>query len=300
LKNLERAAAMLLGATTKPGEPYDELEELYSRLLGQWVREMSHVAAVVGGLDTRQKVFGQDGLRFVPIPRARQQEAARFLNSYAFATPAFMIKPDILRRIEPAGALDRIRASQQAVLATLLADARIARLVEQEAIDGAAAYRPTEFLADVRRGIWSELSASSVAIDPYRRNLQRAYLTVMGDKVNGRLASTGDGRGLARGELRAVDLAAQGAIARAADAMTRTHLRDIRDRIAKILDPQFAPPAAPGPLPLVRAVDDLEGCWLDYAIRRATSTPNSQLPTPNSGSLGVGGWALGVDADSPF
>jgi hypothetical protein len=272
LKNLERTAAMLLGATTKPGEPYDELEELYGRLLGQWVREMSHVAAVVGGLDTRQKVFGQDGLRFVPIPRARQQEAARFLNTNAFATPAFMIKPEILRRIEPAGALDRIRASQQAVLAALLADARINRLVEQEALDGASAYRPTEFLADVRRGIWGELSAPSVAIDPYRRNLQRAYLAVMGDKVNGRLAPTGDGRGLARGELRAVDLAAQGAIARAADAMTRTHLRDIRDQIAKILDPQFAPPAAPAPGPAAPAADDLDGCWLDYAIR-GSDTP---------------------------
>jgi uncharacterized protein DUF4953 len=268
VKNLERAAGMLLSATTKPGEPYDQLEELYSRLLGQWVREMSHVAAVVGGLDTRQKVFGQDGLRFVPISRARQQEAARFLNSYAFATPAFMIKPEILRRIEPAGALDRIRASQQAVLATLLADARIARLVEQEALDGATSYRPTEFLADLRRGIWGELSATSVAIDPYRRNLQRAYLAVMGDKVNGRLAATGDGRGLARGELRAVDLAAQGAIARAADPMTRTHLRDIRDQIAKILDPQFAPAAAPAPPPFaIPTLDDVEGCWVDYAIR---------------------------------
>ena len=76
--------------------------------------EMNHVAAVVGGFDTRQKVFGQDGLRFVPIPRARQQEAMRFLNTHAFATPAFVIRPEILRRIEPAGALDRIRTSQQA------------------------------------------------------------------------------------------------------------------------------------------------------------------------------------------
>jgi hypothetical protein len=266
LKNLERAAGMLLEATTRPGEPYDQLEELYGRLLGQWVREMSHVAAVVGGFDTRQKVFGQDGLRFVPIPRARQQEAMRFLNTHAFVAPMFMIRPDVLRRIEPAGALDRIRASQQAVLTALLADARIARLVEQEALDGAAAYRPTEFLADLRRGIWSELSATSVAIDPYRRNLQRAYLTVMGDKINGRLAATGDGRGLARGELRAIDLAAQGAIARAADAITRAHLRDVRDRIAKILDPQFAPPPAT-PVPAVPALDEPEGCWLDYAIR---------------------------------
>ncbi len=267
LKNLERAAGMLLDATTKPGEPYDELEEVYGRLLGQWVREMSHVAAVVGGFDTRQKVFGQDGLRFVPIPRARQQEAMRFLNTHAFVPPMFMIRPDVLRRIEPAGALDRIRASQQAVLTALVADARIARLVEQEALDGAAAYRPTEFLADVRRGIWGELSAAPVAIDPYRRNLQRAYLTVMGDKVNGRLAATGDGRGLARGELRAIDLAAQGAIARAADAMTRTHLRDVRDQIAKILDPRFAPAATAPAAPAVPTLDGVEGCWVDYAIR---------------------------------
>ena len=95
------------------------------------------------------------------------------------------------------------------MLASLLADSRIARLVEQEALDGAAAYRPTEFLADVRRGVWGELSATAVRIDPYRRNLQRAYLTVMGDKLNGRQASTGDGRPLARGELRAIDVAAQ-------------------------------------------------------------------------------------------
>jgi hypothetical protein len=238
---------------------------VYGRLLGQWVREMNHVAALVGGVETRQKVSGQDGLRFVPIARARQQEAAQFLNTHAFTTPAFVVQPEILRRIEPAGALDRIRVSQQAVLTSLLADARIARLVEQEALDGAAAYRPTEFLMDVRRGVWGELSAASVRIDPYRRNLQRAYLNVMGDKLNGRQAPTGDGRPLARGELRAIDVAARGAIARVADATTRAHLQDVRDQIAKILDPRFAPPATPV-TNAQAGLDDQDGCWLDYAI----------------------------------
>ena len=152
------------------------------------------------------------------------------------------------------------------MLASLLADARIARLVEQEALDGAAAYRPTEFLMDVRRGVWSELSAASVRIDPYRRNLQRAYLNVMGEKLNGRQASTGDGRPLARGELRAIDVAARDAIARAADATTRAHLQDIRDQIAKILDPRFAPPAAPATANAAAGLDDQDGCWVDYAI----------------------------------
>ena len=186
LKNLERVAGMLLTATTRPGEPYDDLEEIYGRLLGQWVLEMNHVAALVGGVQSRQKMSSQDGPRFVPLSRERQREAMQFLSANAFTTPGFVIKPEILRRIEPAGTLERIRTSQLRVLATLLAEPRIARLVEQEAVDGAAAYRPTEFFADLRRAVWRELDATSVQIDPYRRNLQRAYLDAMSDKVNGR------------------------------------------------------------------------------------------------------------------
>ena len=71
MKNLERVADMLLPATTaKPGEPYDDLDEVYGRLLGQWALEMNHVAAIVGGFNSQQKHVGQDGVRFTPIPRA--------------------------------------------------------------------------------------------------------------------------------------------------------------------------------------------------------------------------------------
>ena len=209
MKNLERVANMLLSATHEAGEPYDDLEEMYGRLLGQWVLEMNHVAAIVGGFQSQEKVFGQDGPRFTPVSRERQQQAVQFLNAHAFTTPAFVIKPEILRRIEPTGVLDRIRTAQQRVLATLLAAPRMARLVEQEALDGAAAYRPTDFLADVRRGIWRELEAGSVQIDPYRRNLQRAYLELISDKINGRQA--GDRRRTAARAGRAPIAAAVGA-----------------------------------------------------------------------------------------
>ena len=68
MKNLQRVAAMLMPATTtKPGEPYDDLDELYGRLLGQWALEMNHVAAIVGGFNSQQKHVGQDGVRFTPI-----------------------------------------------------------------------------------------------------------------------------------------------------------------------------------------------------------------------------------------
>jgi hypothetical protein len=189
----------------------------------------------------------------------------QFLSANAFTTPSFVIKPDILRRIEPVGALDRIRTSQQRVLATLLAEGRINRLVEQEAVDGATAYRPTEFFTDLRRAVWREVDEASVRIDPYRRNLQRAYLDAMSDKVNSRVSS--ESRPLARGELRSLDVSVRAAIAKSADRTTRLHLQDVRDQIARILDPKFAPTTAPLTPTIIFGLDDAIGCWHDYAIR---------------------------------
>ena len=88
------------------------------------------------------------------MPKARQAAAVNFLNENAFATPTWALKPEILRRIEPNGALDRVRTAQGRVLNSLLSSARISRMVEVESIDGAAAYAPTDMLNDVRKGIF--------------------------------------------------------------------------------------------------------------------------------------------------
>src|SRR5439155_1075662 len=82
------------------------------RMLGQWATELNHVTGIVGGFDSQQKHAGQDGVRFTMVPRARQAAAVRFLNDNAFATPTWAIKPDLLRRIEPTGMLDRVKAAQ--------------------------------------------------------------------------------------------------------------------------------------------------------------------------------------------
>ena len=273
LKNLERVSGMLLTATSKPGEPYEDLEELYGRLLGQWTLEMNHVAAIVGGFNSQQKHVGQEGVRFSVVPKERQIEAVKFLNDNAFMTPVWMVKPDVLRRIEPTGALDRVKASQQRVLGSLLNNTRLARMVEQEAIDGLAAYRPADFLADVRRGVWKELDNGSLKIDYYRRNLQRGYLEIMSEKLNGRTPVNDESRALARGELRALNASINQAFPKTTDRATRLYLEDVRDQIAKILDPKFQPQQAAtgGPVVFGRGFsfeDDSDVCWPDYAIKR--------------------------------
>src|SRR5678815_5526130 len=169
---------------------------------GQWATELNHVTGIVGGFNSQQKHAGQDGVRFVIVPKERQAAAVRFLNENAFATPAWAVKAEILRRIEPAGALARVNAAQERVLNSLLSNARFDRLVEQEALDGVAAYKPADFMTDVRKGIWSELEGGPVRVDVYRRNLQNSYIDLLSNKLNGRPAVTDDYRALIKAELR--------------------------------------------------------------------------------------------------
>ena len=273
MKNLERVAGMLMTATTtRTGEPFNDLEEIYARLLGQWALEMNHVAAIVSGYHSQQKHIGQNGVRFTLIPRTKQEGAVKFLLENAFKTPRWAVNPEILRRIEPVGVLDRIEASQTRVLNSLLAPARMLRLVEQQAVDGSAAYAPLDFLGDVRKGVFSEVyGPTAMPVDAYRRNLQRAYIETLSSRVNGAQAQSDDVRAFFRGELKTLDADLAGNGGRASDRETMMHLQDLRIQIARALDPtvQASAPAGRATTNLDDEFDvtrNSDACWIDYAI----------------------------------
>jgi len=257
IRNIKRTVPLLVPAAVREGEDYDDLSLLYGRLINQWATELRHVAILVGGADAQEKYAGQTGPRYQPWSRARQKEAVRFLNENAFATPTFLVTSDILPLIEVEGALRRINQAQAGVLATLLGDRRLERVVEFDALSRAPgeAYGLMELLADVRGGIWRELSATSVTIDPFRRELQRSYLALAATKINpppftppagfppqlliqiGPARTTSDIRAGFRAELRGLD-ADLAAAAPKASGITRAHILDARDQIRKILNPE--------------------------------------------------------------
>jgi hypothetical protein len=190
------------------------------------------------------------------MSKARQQEAMRFLDDNAFQTPTFFVDRDILTRIEQEGIVGQMRGAQNQVLSTLLNESRLNRLLEHEALatNATDVYTLTDLLGDLRRGIWTELSAPHVKIDIFRRNLQRAYLEAVDADVNPPPATTPppqlppgfprpparyttDVRPLMRGELVELDRVVAGALARTTDQVTRLHLQDVRLQIAHILNP---------------------------------------------------------------
>jgi len=269
-RNLRRVMDLLLEAVFEKGKPYDDLEEVYGRVLGQWTREMNHVTALVGGFYSQQKHAGQQGVLFTPVERERQAAAVKFLNDHAFRTPVMFIRPEILRRIEPQGVLERIRNAQRMILNNLLESRRFTRLVEQEAVDGPRAYRPADFLADLRRGIFAELSAAEVRLDAYRRNLQRLYIELLSDRLNGRTPAADDQRPFFRAELRTIATEAARALPKAADRAARAHLEDLRDQANRALDPKFLPPAPAAVAPAGSqrpSWEEPQTCWPDLVIR---------------------------------
>jgi hypothetical protein len=98
-------------------------------------------------------------------------------------------------------------------------------------------------LADVRKGIWSELGQPPVKIDLYRRNLQRTHVEHLASLLAAPTA-TSDLPALARSELRT--LHKQIEVLREdqfGDSATAAHLTDAKARIDQALDPRGKPTA---------------------------------------------------------
>lgn len=252
IMNLQRTMTNLMEWSTEPGEDYDDLEELYGQILGQWNRYMGHVRANVGGVYENYKTTDQAGVVYEYVDKNRQRESVTFINEELFATPTWILREDLLRRFESDGMVERLRGYQQTTLNNLLDPGRLIRLIEAEAMQGSSTYSIIDLYKDLRSGIWGELE-SGESIDTYRRTLQRAHLSrlhyllteeapeipaefrafIGGSNVDVDLS---DIRAVSRAEIKILSEKITKAIKRAPDSMTKYHLQDLQARIEMILD----------------------------------------------------------------
>ena len=264
MKNLKMMVDSLLPWLLRAGDDYYELETHYLQALTQWNRYAEHAAAAIGGSWTHHKRYGEPGVVYTPVQPAYQRKAMKFIDEQVLATPAWALNADVLRRLEHAGAVERIRAYQELAVQRLLNHARIARMIEHEAFDGTATYRPTQMLDDARAAVWRD-ARTGRAVDTYRRNLQRAYIAQAdhllntadnagwspprsGDlrvgsdtdpRLNGELKiAQSDIRPLIRDQLSLLRRELRATITRGVqDRNTRIHLEDAIIRIGKALEP---------------------------------------------------------------
>lgn len=253
IKNLKRILPNLEEWTSEKGENYEELSTMYGQLLGQFNRYMGHVSANIGGVYEFYKTTDQEGAVYTHVDKSKQKEALQFVIDELFETPNWMLDENIFSKTEFSGSVERVRGLQERTLNNILDAGRMARMIENETLNGSSeAYTLVNMMSDLRKGVWSEIYAGR-SIDTYRRNLQRAHLDRLHYLLNeakdqrgfnsGYLKRSGitinqsDVKSVARGELKRLQRDVRAASNRG-NTLTRYHLQDVVDRIDMILDPK--------------------------------------------------------------
>jgi hypothetical protein len=253
IKNLQRIVPNLMEWTKEPNESYDGLSAIYSEVFSQFNRYNGHVVSLVGGIMKTPKTFEESGPVYELVPEAKQREAVEHLNKYLFATPTWLINQQIFEKIG-GGALSKIGGLQDGILGSLLNNQTLSELVDAEASIGKNAYQVIELLADLKKGIWTELAARK-PIDIYRRQLQKSYVSKIdailnpapaassGDLtffISGGSSSDGDKvdvKSTLRAHLQSLKSEVNAASG-STDLMTKIHLQDMSRRIEDALNPK--------------------------------------------------------------
>jgi hypothetical protein len=261
MRNLRAVVPNLIAWIGEEGDTWNEVMERYMQVHAQWGRFITRVITAVGGLTEQRKAVGEEGPVYTPIAAADQARSMDWLHAHVFETPEWLLDVELLRRFEPAGAVERVRWYQVTALNDLLGVERLERLIEQQALQASEGWSLAEMLDALRGGLWRELAAGE-AIDPFRRNLQRGYLDRMEalftlrvptpppppgdyrpelntpglDDVRLRtpfMVQQSDIPPLVREQLQLLAEEVERALARpaAGDRETRAHLRDVRARL---------------------------------------------------------------------
>ncbi|MFN3588857.1 MAG: zinc-dependent metalloprotease [Spirosomataceae bacterium] len=256
IKNLKRILPNLIEWSKEDGESYQELDELYSNVVGQYRRYLGHVTKNVGGIYDTPMTYDMPENQFAVTPKAIQKEAVTFLNEQLFKTPTWLLDQRILSKIKPETGVEAIKSLQVQTLGSLLSGDRVVRLIESHALNSAN-YSLDELMTDVQSSIFSELK-NKPTIDVYRRNLQKAYTdsvigllnpgkaTVLSIPVGATYGynrrtvelSQTDLPSVARAYLEKLNADIAVALPKVTDNMTRYHLKDIQRRIQDGLAPK--------------------------------------------------------------
>ena len=254
IKNLKRIITKLPDWTKEEADRYENLNQMYVQLVGQFNRYMNHVAKNIGGVYETFKSVEEKGDVYTPTPLATQKAAMSFLQVQLFATPKWLLDNTILNKISNPVANERIQNVQTNVLKSVLDKSRLYRLTTSQTRFNSASYALHDMMEDLRKGLFSEL-VNHQATDVYRRNLQKTYVAALGDLIDPPaspaigplpsfvLAPISDVKNTdvvseAKAQLKKLATTIASNKASINDASSLNHFDDVQDRIKKILDPK--------------------------------------------------------------
>lgn len=254
-------------ATPRAGAGYQETVDRFHLLLGDYLRSFRVAARYVGGVTTSRVRRSDPRAPRTPltvVPVLRQREALAYIRARLFEPEAFQFSPTLLNMLAAERHLDwaadpfrgeamysvsdRVLTTQRAMLAWLFHPGLLARIRDNESRAGGPTntLNMAELFATMTVAIFSELrDVTQIVTVPsaLRRELQRAYVSVL---VKLYLRSDGapaDAQSLARFHLRRLQTEITQSLAvRQAEIgpTTRAHLEWLGDRIDRAFRAQAA------------------------------------------------------------
>lgn len=186
IKNLKRIVPHIVEWTEEDGKGYFEAGKLLMAVINQWQLYAGHVMANVGGFYINNPVKGQDTDRYIPVEKARQKEAVKYLVEEVFTVPEWLFEADVWKksypvRKSPNGNVEyspysTARELQYAVFYDLMKDDRLMRMYEAEALKGRAqVYTPEAMFADLHRAVFkSSIQGKNLSL--FERMTQKNYI----------------------------------------------------------------------------------------------------------------------------
>jgi len=245
IENLKISANNLVNWTSQSGRNYEDLDELYGELLGQWNRYVNHVVTMIGGAYVNQKTADQPGVVYDGVARADQERALAFLQAQVFQAPVWLHNREILDRIGPLGEIQSLGSRQARVLGSLMSGDRLVRLADMAILQSEDAWPLQDYIPAVREAVFGDLN-SVAAVDGYRRALHRSYVEIAAGLLiseegespfgGGSSLTTSDVRPLVRAELQELRDEAERAGRRVSHDVTRIHFEELVNRIDRVLE----------------------------------------------------------------
>jgi len=230
IKNLKRIVPNLIEWTGEDSKNYDNLEELYGQVVGQYRRYLGHVISNIGGVKEVFKTFDQDEQTYRANSKTKQRQALQFINQQLFQTPTWLIDQNILRRFESNGHVDRIQNLHRYAINFLFNENRMNRLADNEALLGASTFTLSDLFEETETMIFSRKNP-----DVYQRGLQRSFVEKLTSMIEDDETGYSDAVSLARQALISIANSSK-KLKKSGSRVNKAHFEDLNQRIRKQIE----------------------------------------------------------------
>ncbi|HSZ33169.1 MAG TPA: zinc-dependent metalloprotease [Puia sp.] len=245
IKNLKRILPNLPVWEHEDDEEYQNLELTYKMLKNQFFTYMNQVLRNIGGEYTTLRGESQDSTVLIvgqkqvyaPVPIAKQKEALGFFDNELFTTPLWILDKNITQKVAAATQPDFVEDLQVKVLNSLLDIGKINKLLANMRKYGVDGYRVDEYISDIHKIIWKELTTGK-SIEPYRRNLQKSYVGALADIMtsNKQEVTETDTHSIVRADMLKLQKEVHLAIPKEKENLSKYHLQDLENQIKNVLE----------------------------------------------------------------